>query len=91
MIIPDWRYIFMSPNTTHRKKESTIGGIFEIISRPYEDHKPVFPSQITNGEVYPYRVKVKPLIEKLEFITNKKKWSGYLVGKAMRGWVEKRM
>jgi len=93
------------------KKDSAIGGTFEVISRPYEDHKPVFPSQITKGEVYPYRVKVKPLlipkeevpfrplIERLEFITNKRKWSGHLVGKAMReiserdyevmrGWVE---
>ena len=78
------------------KRDSAIGGIFEVISRPYEDHKPVFPSQITKGEVYPHRVKVKPLlipkeevpfrplIERLEFITNKKKWSGHLVGKAMR-------
>ncbi|MHC1582299.1 MAG: EVE domain-containing protein [Candidatus Syntropharchaeia archaeon] len=96
------------------KKDSAIGGILEIISKPYEDDKPVFPSQITKDERYPYRVKVKPLlipkeevpfrplIERLEFITNKKKWSGHLVGKAMReiserdygvmrGWVEKGM
>ncbi|MHC1567861.1 MAG: EVE domain-containing protein, partial [Candidatus Syntropharchaeia archaeon] len=38
------------------KKDSAIGGILEIISKPYEDDKPVFPSQITKGEVYPYRV-----------------------------------
>ncbi|ACS89625.1 hypothetical protein TSIB_0560 [Thermococcus sibiricus MM 739] len=29
-------------------------------------------------------VDFKPLIPKLKFITNKKKWSGHLMGKAMR-------
>ena len=42
----------------------------------YEDKKKIFPSQITEDEVYPYRVKVMPLIERLEFITNKRKWRG---------------
>lgn len=46
------------------------------------------------NETYPLRVKVKPvklgevdfklLIPKLKFITNKKRWSGHLMGKAMR-------
>ena len=48
------------------------------------------------NETFPLRIKVKqvqifknpvefkPLIPKLKFITNKKKWSGHLMGKAMR-------
>jgi predicted RNA-binding protein len=48
------------------------------------------------NETFPLRIKVKqvqifknpmvfkPLIPKLKFITNKNKWSGHLMGKAMR-------
>ena len=47
----------------------------------------------SSGETFPWRVKIKPikifdkpikfkpLIPKLKFITNKKKWSGHLMGK----------
>jgi len=47
-------------------------------------------------ETFPLRIKIKPvqifkkpvvfkpLIPKLKFITNKNKWSGHLMGKAMR-------
>jgi len=48
------------------------------------------------NETFPLRIKLKPikifekpvefksLIPKLKFITNKRKWSGHLMGKAMR-------
>lgn len=48
------------------------------------------------NESFPLRIRLKPvkifdkpvefkfLIPKLKFITNKKKWSGHLMGKAMR-------
>ncbi len=48
------------------------------------------------SESFPYRIKLKPLkifakpvnfkslIPELKFIKNKKKWSGHLMGKAMR-------
>jgi predicted RNA-binding protein len=50
----------------------------------------------SSGETFPWRVKIKPikifdkpvefklLIPKLNFITNRKKWGGHLMGKAMR-------
>ena len=35
-------------------------------------------------EIFDKPVEFKPLIPKLKFITNKQKWSGHLMGKAMR-------
>ena len=84
------------PNTVKEKQilEPKIVGIFEAVSEPYEDSKRIFKSPPHLNETYPLRVKVKPvklgevefkpLIPKLKFITNKKKWSGHLMGKAMR-------
>jgi len=49
-----------------------------------------------SNEVFPLRIRLKPikifekpvdfksLIPKLKFITNKQKWTGHLMGKAMR-------
>ena len=75
-------------------KKTSIGGIFEVVSEPYEDSKKIFKSPPHLNETYPLRIKIKPLklgevdfkslIPKLKFITNKKKWSGHLMGKAMR-------
>jgi len=77
-------------------KSPSIGGILEIISDMYEDTSNIFPSKIRAGENYPYRVRLKPinifkdellfkpLIPILVFITNKKHYGGYLMGKAMR-------
>jgi len=74
--------------------EPKIVGIFEVVSEPYEDSKRIFKSPPHLNETYPLRIKIKPvklgevdfkqLIPKLKFITNKKKWSGHLMGKAMR-------
>lgn len=73
--------------------EPKIAGIFEVMSEPYEDSSRIFKAHVLN-ETYPLRVRIKPvrlgevdfrpLIPKLKFITNKKKWSGHLMGKAMR-------
>ncbi|MFA4640042.1 EVE domain-containing protein [Pyrococcus kukulkanii] len=73
--------------------EPMIVGIFEVVSEPYTDSTRIFKAH-TPGETYPIRVKIrplkigevkfKPLIPKLKFIKNKKKWSGHLMGKAMR-------
>jgi predicted RNA-binding protein len=50
----------------------------------------------SSSETFPWRVKIKPikifdkpiefkpLISKLKFITNKKKWTGHIHGRAMR-------
>lgn len=72
-------------------KPMRIGGIFEVISKPFREETPIF-----EGGIYPNRVKIKaillskrflefrPLIDKLQFITRKKMWGGYLQGKAMK-------
>jgi len=78
------------------RRNSAIGGIFEIASEPYEDSSELFPSKrIIDGE-YSHRVKLKefkvfanelqfkPLIPSLSFITNKRKYGGHIMGRAMR-------
>ncbi len=64
-----------------------INGIYEINSRFFEDNSNIF-----FGGIYPYRIKLKlmnktkqkdfsnSLIQKLGFIKNKRKWSGYFQG-----------
>jgi len=78
-------------------KPSRIVAVYEVVSEPFRDSKKIFKSPKGMGnEVFPWRIKIKPikifdepiefkpLIPKLKFITNKKKWSGHLMGKAMR-------
>ena len=72
-------------------KPMRIGGIFEVISNHFREENPIF-----KGGIYPYRVKIRPLIipkqflefrplvGKLHFITQKKMWGGHLQGKAMK-------
>ncbi|WAI01367.1 EVE domain-containing protein [Methanogenium organophilum] len=71
---------------------SAITTAFEISSKPFEDETEVFKKPVTmlGEEVFPYRVKLKlikifkeefdfkTLISNLEFITNKKQWTGHL-------------
>lgn len=78
-------------------KESRITGIFEANSEVFEDGTRIFkvPKGMIN-ETFPLKIKLtpvkilekpvefKPLIPKLKFITNKQKWAGHLMGKAMR-------
>lgn len=68
---------------------SAITGIYEVISNPYEDESPLFvtPKALGN-EVFPLRIKVKPvkifvepipfkpLVPEMSFIKNKSMWSG---------------
>ena len=79
-------------------KPSRIVGVFEVISEPFKDSTRIFSSKglKSRSKSFPWRVKIKPikifdepikfkpLIPKLKFITNKKKWNGHLMGKAMR-------
>jgi predicted RNA-binding protein len=72
-------------------KPMKVGGIFETISKPFREEIPIF-----EGELYPNRVKIKPtlvpnqflgflpLVNKLRFIRQKKRWGGHLQGKAMK-------
>ena len=78
-------------------KPSRIVAVYEVVSEPFKDYTRIFKTPRGMGnESFPWRVKIKPimifdkpiefkpLIPKLKFITNKKKWSGHLMGKAMR-------
>ncbi len=77
--------------------EPRIVAVYEAVSEVFKDSKRVFKSPPGMGnEVFPLRIKLKPvkifstpvdfksLIPKLKFITNKQKWTGHLMGKAMR-------
>lgn len=78
-------------------KESRIAGVFEVDSDVFVDSARTFkvPKGI-GDEIFPFRIKLMPvdvfkepiefksLTPQLKFITNKKKWGGHLMGKAMR-------
>jgi len=77
--------------------EPRIVAVYEAVSEVFKDSSKIFktPPGMSN-EVFPLRIKLKPvrifekpvdfksLIPKLKFITNKQKWTGHLMGKAMR-------
>jgi len=78
-------------------KEPRIVAVYEATSEVFRDSSKIFKSPKGMGnETFPLRIKLKsvkifdkpvelkPLIPKLKFITNKRKWSGHLMGKAMR-------
>ncbi len=78
-------------------RPSRIVAVYEAASEVYRDSSRIFKSPKGMGnETFPLRIKLKlvkifdkpvefkPLIPKLKFITNKKRWSGHLMGKAMR-------
>jgi len=79
-------------------KPKRIGGIFKAVSNSYEDHKKIFSTKgFTGGneETFPFRIRLErltvpedflpfeQLIPKLNFIANKEKWGGYLLGRAL--------
>jgi len=77
---------------------------YEASSEVFRDYSRIFKSPKGMGnEIFPFRIKIapveifrvpvefKPLIPKLEFIKNKKKWTGHLMGKAMREIGEKEL
>jgi len=65
---------------------ASIGGIFEAITPMFEETRKIFASE----EVFPCRIKLKPLIvpkepisfrpliPRLSFIRDKKRWSAYI-------------
>jgi predicted RNA-binding protein len=73
-----------------------IVAAYEVVSEVYKDKRKIFKPYISTNEVYPLRIKLKPikifkkpvdfklLIPKLKFIKNKQKWTGHIQGKAMR-------
>jgi predicted RNA-binding protein len=76
---------------------SAITGEFEVVSEVYEDSSRIFTTPVKLGnELFPLRIKLKPLkiynppvefkplVPKLQFITNKEKWVGHIRGQAMR-------
>ncbi len=78
-------------------KEPRIVATYEVVSELFKDSTKIFKTPKGMGnETFPWRVKIKlvkifkkpvefkPLIPKLKFITNKRKWSGHSMGKAMR-------
>jgi predicted RNA-binding protein len=79
-----------------KRLESAVCGMGEVASDVYNDTKRIFRSSGKKREVYPLRVELKnvvqfpqelrfkPLISDMDFITNKRKWSGHIQGKAMR-------
>ena len=86
--------------STRKNKEvipPKIVGAYEVISEVFEDRSRIFKSPPGKSEIYPYRIKLKPikifekpldfksLIPELKFIKNKKRWTGHIQGKAMRG------
>ncbi|MCS7130326.1 MAG: EVE domain-containing protein [Archaeoglobaceae archaeon] len=83
-------------------KEPRIVAEYEVISEVFKDPSRIFKSPKGMGnENFPLRIKIKPveifkaplefkpLIPRLELIKNKKKWTGHLMGKAMREISEK--
>ena len=77
--------------------EPKIVAAYEVTSEVFRDGSRIFKSPPNmSRESFPLRIRLKPLrifqtpvefkplIPKLKFIKNKKKWSGHLMGKAMR-------
>ena len=74
-----------------------IMAAYEVTSEVFVDRSRIFkPPARNRNETFPLRIKLKPikifekpvdfksLIPELKFITNKKKWTGHIQGKAMR-------
>lgn len=78
------------------KRDSCIGGLFTVISKPYFDTSDIFPSKRTDDERYPYRIELKsmqdnelnipfkPLVQHLSFIIKKHNYGSYMVGRPLR-------
>ncbi|MBA2861829.1 putative RNA-binding protein [Methanococcus maripaludis] len=87
----DMLLIYEMGITGKEPKPQYIRGLYEVTSDVNRDGKKIFGAHPRNpNETYPLRVKLKeievfespilfkPLVEKLEFIKNKKQWSGSL-------------
>ncbi|MDK2795253.1 MAG: hypothetical protein PWQ58_452 [Archaeoglobaceae archaeon] len=78
-------------------KPSRIVAVYEAASEAFKDSLRIFKTPKGMGnKSFPFRINLKPvkifekpvefkpLIPKLKFIKNKKKWTGHLMGKAIR-------
>jgi predicted RNA-binding protein len=91
-------FYLVSESVDGQLKESAVGGVAEVVSEVFRDTKrifkrgtakktgEVFPLRVTLSHVRPFKEEIlfKPLILTLQFIKNKRKWSGHIQGKAMR-------
>lgn len=89
-------FYVVGETTQGDRLESAVVGMSKVASEVYKDTKKIFKSPSKKREAYPFRIKLKnvvqfprelkfkPLISDLVFITNKRKWSGHIQGKAMR-------
>lgn len=79
-----------------KRLPSSLAGKAEVKSPVFKDNTRIFHSPEGKRETYPLRINLtnphvsskeipfKPFITELKFITNKKRWSGHLQGRAMR-------
>lgn len=87
----------MSTNKDDEIIPPRIMAVYEVVLEVFKDSSRIFkPPARNKSETFPLRIKLKPvkifekpvdfksLIPKLKFITNKKKWTGHIQGKAMR-------
>lgn len=72
-------------------KPKRIAGVYKVIAKPFVDKEKVFGTAgFSEEETFPHRVKLETfalpkepvsfdnLVPRLDFISNKKKWPGYL-------------
>lgn len=97
VMVNDKIIIYVSQVNKSPRVFSQITGVYDVISPMYEDSTDLFiPKDHGRDRSFPYRIKLKPcmifkepilfetLINRLNFIVNKKNWGGHLQGKAMR-------
>jgi len=91
-------FYVIGESSGQNRLEPAITGLAEAASEVFRDRKEIFRSGSVKSpsEIFPLRIKLsnlivlkeeipfKPFIPSLEFIKNKKKWSGHIQGLAMR-------
>lgn len=97
--IGDKILVYVGREITENKEiiPSQIVGAYEVSSEMYEDNSPIFtPQKYQINELFPYRVKIKPIkifrnpinfkdyLNNFEFITNKQNYASHLQGRSIR-------
>ncbi|PNV78317.1 MAG: EVE domain-containing protein [Thermoproteota archaeon] len=94
----DYLLIYVKQKITEKEvREPRIVALYEAESEVFRDSSRIFKAPPGMGnETFPLRIKLRPvkifekpvefkkLIPDLKFVRNKKKWTGHLMGKAMR-------
>lgn len=94
----DYLLIYVKQEVTEKGvKEPRIVALYKAESEAFRDSSKIFKAPPGMGnETFPLRIRIKPvrifekpvefkkLIPDLKFVRNKKKWTGHLMGKAMR-------